>query len=243
MRLVRTLGALDGRAIGGVVGECDLEELTARAERDAPGSLAQRVLTVAVRPDEDRPTPLQRQLALAEEVADIERRIVSDMRVPRVAASLASTGGLLAAALVMREIEEKSLPVIADELDVAEDSVKHLLYRARRGLRKLLAGTSVAPGTDAELTRGLRPVARSASGGAAGLLLLALLVPRVPADRGASGRTELRALKEPQVLLTALAGAIGFGGMFAVEQRLGEFHVPVAELAPDERVKPPAPRR
>ena len=42
------------------------------------------------------------------------------------------------------------------------------------------------------------------------------LVPRVPADRGASGRTELRALKEPQVLLTALAGAIGFGGMFAI---------------------------
>ncbi|ROR90183.1 MFS transporter [Nocardioides aurantiacus] len=48
------------------------------------------------------------------------------------------------------------------------------------------------------------------------LVLLALLVPRVPADRGASGRTELRALKEPQVLLTALAGAIGFGGMFAI---------------------------
>lgn len=48
------------------------------------------------------------------------------------------------------------------------------------------------------------------------LLLLALLVPRMPADHGASGRTELRALKEPQVLLTALAGAIGFGGMFAI---------------------------
>ena len=79
------------------------------------------------------------------------------------------------AALVMREIEEKPLPVIADELDVAEDSVKHLLFRARRTLRKLLAGTSVAPGVDAERTRGLRPVARGASGGAAGLLLLALL--------------------------------------------------------------------
>ena len=79
------------------------------------------------------------------------------------------------AALIMREIEEKPLPVIADELDVAEDSVKHLLYRARRHLRKLLAGTSVAPGVDLELTRGLRPVARGASGGVAGLVLLALL--------------------------------------------------------------------
>ncbi len=48
------------------------------------------------------------------------------------------------------------------------------------------------------------------------LLLVVLLVPRMAADRGASGRTELRALKEPQVVLTALAGAIGFGGMFAV---------------------------
>ena len=48
------------------------------------------------------------------------------------------------------------------------------------------------------------------------LVMLALFVPRLPADRGASGRTELRALKEPQVLLTALAGAIGFGGMFSI---------------------------
>lgn len=48
------------------------------------------------------------------------------------------------------------------------------------------------------------------------LLLVALLVPRFAADRGASGRTELRALREPQVVLTAISGAIGFGGMFAV---------------------------
>ena len=90
-----------------------------------------------------------------------------------VRAALSQLPELHRRALVKREIEEKPLPVIADELDVAEDSVKHLLFRARRHLRKLLAGTSVAPGVDAELTRGLR--GRGASGGAAGLLLLALL--------------------------------------------------------------------
>jgi hypothetical protein len=103
-------------AVAEVVGTCDLETLTDRVEREAPGSIAQRVLTTAVRAHEERETPLQRQLALAEEVADIERGIMSDMRVPRVAASLASTGGLLAAALVMREglgitIPEGSDPV------------------------------------------------------------------------------------------------------------------------------------
>jgi RNA polymerase sigma-70 factor (ECF subfamily) len=60
------------------------------------------------------------------------------------------------AALVKREIEEKPLPVIAAELGIPEDSVKHLLYRARRALRRLLVGTSVEPGADlsnAELLR------------------------------------------------------------------------------------------
>ncbi len=110
-------------------------------------------------------------------------------------------------ALVKREIEEKPLPVIADELDVAEDSVKHLLFRARRNLRKLLAGTSVAPGVDAELTHGLRPVARGASGGVAGLLLLALL--------GLGSGPDLRSVPVvgvdlPDVLgVTAVADAVG----------------------------------
>jgi RNA polymerase sigma factor (sigma-70 family) len=52
------------------------------------------------------------------------------------------------AALVKREIEEKPLPQIAAELGVPEESVKHLLYRARRALRRLLVGTSVEPGAD-----------------------------------------------------------------------------------------------
>lgn len=52
-----------------------------------------------------------------------------------------------------------------------------------------------------------------------GLVTTALVlrfVPRTPGDRAATGRRELAALKRPQVQLTLLAGAIGFGGMFAV---------------------------
>jgi DHA1 family inner membrane transport protein len=47
-------------------------------------------------------------------------------------------------------------------------------------------------------------------------VLVLWLVPHVAANRAATGRTELRAFKDPQVLLTLLAGAIGFGGMFAM---------------------------
>lgn len=49
------------------------------------------------------------------------------------------------AALVKREIEEKPLQQIAEELGVPEQSIKHVLFRARRSLRRLLIGTSVDP--------------------------------------------------------------------------------------------------
>ncbi|HVT65682.1 MAG TPA: RNA polymerase sigma factor [Mycobacteriales bacterium] len=62
--------------------------------------------------------------------------------------ALARLSPLHRAALVKREIEEKALPQIAAELGVAEESVKHLLFRARRALRRLLVGTSVEPGAD-----------------------------------------------------------------------------------------------
>jgi DHA1 family inner membrane transport protein len=42
------------------------------------------------------------------------------------------------------------------------------------------------------------------------------LVPWAPADRGATLRRELTALRRPQVLLAVATGAIGGGGMFAV---------------------------
>jgi MFS transporter, DHA1 family, inner membrane transport protein len=46
--------------------------------------------------------------------------------------------------------------------------------------------------------------------------LVALFVPARPGDSSATWRREMRALGDPQVLLTLVAGAIGFGGMFAV---------------------------
>ncbi len=55
--------------------------------------------------------------------------------------------------------------------------------------------------------------------GALGLVTVAMvlaLVPSMPGDTEAHWRTELGALRRPQVLLALLAGAVGFGGMFAV---------------------------
>jgi DHA1 family inner membrane transport protein len=48
------------------------------------------------------------------------------------------------------------------------------------------------------------------------LLLFLLDVHACPGDPEATGRRELAANAKPQVWLTLLAGAIGFGGMFAV---------------------------
>lgn len=46
--------------------------------------------------------------------------------------------------------------------------------------------------------------------------LVLTFVPRSPADRDASIRTELSALRSPQVWLTLAIGTVGFGGMFAM---------------------------
>jgi len=46
--------------------------------------------------------------------------------------------------------------------------------------------------------------------------MVLVFVPSVPGDREATGLRELRAFTNAQVWLTLLAGAIGFGGMFAV---------------------------
>ena len=107
-----------------------------------------------------------------EELADPVVR-AEDAATVRQALSLLSP--LHRAALVKREIEEKSLPVIAEELDIAEDSVKHVLFRARRALRRILANTSLAPGSDAEIAGALSKVARAGSGGIAGFLILLFL--------------------------------------------------------------------
>ncbi|UYM03913.1 MFS transporter [Solicola gregarius] len=47
-------------------------------------------------------------------------------------------------------------------------------------------------------------------------LLVLAYVPHSPRDRGARIRTELSALRRPQVWLTLAIGTVGFGGMFAM---------------------------
>jgi DHA1 family inner membrane transport protein len=66
-----------------------------------------------------------------------------------------------------------------------------------------------------------------------GVLTLALvlaLVPSAPGDPDASGRRELGAFASLQVWLTLLAGAIGFGGMFAVYTYVAPAVTDVARL-------------
>src|SRR3954447_3955910 len=102
-------------------------------------------------------------------------------------------------ALVKREIEEKPLPVIAEELGIPEESVKHLLHRARRALRRHLAKTHLAPGADLDSVSTLSLLAKSAAagGGRLGvlvLLTLAVLVgvkPELPATALTSWPLEL----------------------------------------------------
>jgi len=89
-----------------------------------------------------------------------------------VRAALSLLSPLHRAALVKREIEEKTLPVIAEELEIPEESVKHVLFRARRALRRILASTSLAPGSDAELAGALGRAARAGSGGLIAFVML-----------------------------------------------------------------------
>jgi RNA polymerase sigma-70 factor (ECF subfamily) len=104
------------------------------------------------RADQRRPRLIDLDLAACEGLAasdpDQADRIVGAEDAAIVRQALALLTPLHRAALVKREIEEKPLNVIATELDVPEDSVKHLLFRARRALRRLLAGTSAEPGCD-----------------------------------------------------------------------------------------------
>lgn len=48
------------------------------------------------------------------------------------------------------------------------------------------------------------------------VIMVAIAVPRVKLGSTPSARGELKALARPQIILTLLAGSVGFGGMFAV---------------------------
>jgi RNA polymerase sigma factor (sigma-70 family) len=117
------------------------------------------------------------------------------------------------AALVKREIEEKTLPVIAEELDVPEESVKHLLFRARRALRRLLVGTSLEPGSDGE--GGLGLLTRAGPGSVAALLVAIVL--------GLSSGPDLQAIPVvgvdlPEIIpVTDIAKSVGHAVTDAVD--------------------------
>jgi DHA1 family inner membrane transport protein len=95
--------------------------------------------------------------------------------------------------------------------------------RKGRAVALVILGLSVANviGVPAATWLGQHLGWRSAYWSVAGLsvltvLLIVAFVPALPGDREATGRRELAAFSKPQVWLTLLAGAIGFGGMFAV---------------------------
>ncbi|GAB3780727.1 MFS transporter [Nocardioides ungokensis] len=95
--------------------------------------------------------------------------------------------------------------------------------RKGRAVAMVMLGLSVANvvGVPAATWLGQHLGWRSAYWAVAALALLTVAmvvayVPSCPGDPEATGRRELKAFSKPQVWLTLLAGAIGFGGMFAV---------------------------
>lgn len=95
--------------------------------------------------------------------------------------------------------------------------------RKGRAVASVMLGLSVANvvGVPAATWMGQAWGWRSAYGAAALLALLTALlvlacVPSRPGDAQATGLRELRAFRSAQVWLTLLAGAVGFGGMFAI---------------------------
>lgn len=95
--------------------------------------------------------------------------------------------------------------------------------RRGRAVALVMLGLSVANviGVPVATWMGQHAGWRSAFWAVAGLavltaVLIAAFVPRTKGDRRASGRRELAAFASAQVWLTLVAGAIGFGGMFAV---------------------------
>lgn len=95
--------------------------------------------------------------------------------------------------------------------------------RKGRAIALVMLGLSVANviGVPAATWLGQQFGWRAAYWAVAGLALVTLalivaFVPSCPGDPEATGRRELSAFSKPQVWLTLLVGAIGFGGMFAV---------------------------
>ena len=127
-----------------------------------------------------------------------------------VRAALSMLSPIHRAALVKREIEEKPLPVIAAELDIPEESVKHLLFRARRALRRILTDSSLAPGGTGQLSEAL---AKAVSKG--GLVVVAVMLAAIGLGSGPDLRTlpvvgsDLPDLPSIGQIVTSIGEAIG----------------------------------
>ncbi|MGA9749677.1 MAG: MFS transporter [Nocardioides sp.] len=114
-----------------------------------------------------------------------------------------------------------------------------LVTPARRGraVSRIMLGLPVATviGVPAGTWMGQHLGWRSAYGavaviGVITVLLVLFLVPSRPGDREATGRRELAAFREPQVWLTLMVGAVGFGGMFAMYSYIAPIVTDVAGL-------------
>ena len=110
--------------------------------------------------------------------------------------------------------------------------------REGRSVAMVMIGLSVAnvAGVPAVTWMGQHLGWRSAFWAAAGLsvltaALVSTCVPSSPGDAEATGRRELRLFAEPQAWLTLVAGAIGFGGMFALYTYIAEVVTKVGGLA------------
>jgi len=110
--------------------------------------------------------------------------------------------------------------------------------REGRAVAMVMIGLSVANvvGVPAATWMGQNLGWRSAFWVAAGLAVLTAalvtaFVPACPGDAEATGRRELRLFSEPQAWLTLLAGAIGFGGMFALYSYIAKVVTEVGGLA------------
>jgi DHA1 family inner membrane transport protein len=109
--------------------------------------------------------------------------------------------------------------------------------REGRAVSMVMIGLSIANvvGVPAATWMGQHAGWRSAFWVAAALAVLTatlvtVFVPSSPGDASATGRRELGLFADPQVWLTLLAGAIGFGGMFALYSYIAKVVTVVGDL-------------